>query len=77
MAIMSVMTSAAPLHVIPTPLGKWHVQREGELRPLSEHDNATEAENKARDAGSGEILIHDRYDRVHRVRAELETSAAG
>ena len=60
-----------PLHVVPDRLGGWHVQREGEDRPLSEHTSATDAEGaavrEARDTGSPDVVVHDRYDRVHRA----------
>ena len=60
-----------PLHVVPDRLGGWHVQREGDDRPLSEHTSETDAEGaavrEARDTGSPDVVVHDRYDRVHRV----------
>jgi hypothetical protein len=60
------MTSAAPLHVIPHRLGTWHVQREGDQEPLSEHGSETEAELAAtRNAGGADVIVHDRYERVH------------
>jgi hypothetical protein len=60
------MTSNPPVHVLPHRLGTWFVQREGDRQPLSEHTSATEAELAAtRDAGEGEVIVHDRYQRVH------------
>jgi hypothetical protein len=47
------------------------VQREGDERPLSEHGSETEAERAAtRHAaaiGAPEVIVHDRYERVHRA----------
>ena len=63
------MTSSPVLHVTPTPLGTWRVQRRGDPRPLSEHGSATEAEREARKAGAAQILVRDRYGRVHVIRA--------
>ena len=60
------MPSNAPLHVIPDRLGTWTVQREGESTPLSEHGSETEAEQAAaRNAAGCEVIVHDRYERVH------------
>ena len=63
--------ASPPLHVAPDRLGGWHVQREGEDRPLSEHTNLTDAESaavrEARGTGSPDVVVHDRYDRVHRA----------
>ncbi|WP_028060596.1 DUF2188 domain-containing protein [Candidatus Solirubrobacter pratensis] len=65
------MTSAPPLHVVPHRLGSWHLRREGDERPLSEHGSETEAEQAARRladrAGHRQIVIHDRYGRVRRA----------
>jgi len=64
------MTDTAPLHVIPDQVGGWRVQREGEERPLSEHNSETEAESaavrEARATGTPDVVVHDRYDRTHR-----------
>jgi hypothetical protein len=62
------MTSRAPLHVVPQQRGAWHVQREGDDRPLSEHGTATDAERAAIAEGAREIIVHDRYGRLHRRR---------
>ena len=60
------MTSIPPLHVLPHRLGTWFVQREGDHEPLSEHGSETEAELVAtRDAGAADVIVHDRYERVH------------
>jgi hypothetical protein len=60
------MPSTAPLHVIPHRLGTWHVQREGDQEPLSEHGSETAAELAAtRDAAGADVIVHDRYERVH------------
>jgi hypothetical protein len=62
------MTSNPLLHVIPHRLGTWHVQREGDQEPLSEHSSETEAELAAtHEAGTAEVVVHDRYERVHLV----------
>jgi hypothetical protein len=66
---ITAMTWNTPLHVLPHRLGTWYVQREGDDEPLSEHGNETEAELAAtREAGTGEVIVHDRYQRVHDVR---------
>jgi hypothetical protein len=68
-ATIAAMPSNPPLHVLPHRLGTWFVQREGDHEPLSEHGNETEAELAAtREAGTGEVIVHDRYQRVHDVR---------
>ena len=60
------MTSNPALHVLPHRLGTWFVQREGDHEPLSEHSSETEAELAAtREPGADEIIVHDRYERVH------------
>jgi hypothetical protein len=65
------MVCPAALHVVPHPLGSWHVQREGEDRPLSEHDSETAAELsavlRAHATDTPEVVVHDRYDRLHRA----------
>ena len=62
-----------PLHVVPDQVGGWSVRRDGTDQPLSEHASATAAESaavrEARTTGTPEVLVRDRYDRVH--RAEL------
>ena len=62
------MTSSPVLQITPTPLGKWHVQRNDDPRPLSEHNSATEAEREARKTGARQIDVRDRYGRVRLVR---------
>jgi hypothetical protein len=60
------MTSNLPLHVLPHRLGMWFVQREGDQEPISEHGSETEAELAAtRDPDTPEVIVHDRYARVH------------
>ena len=43
--------------------------REGEDQPLSEHNSETDAEgaavSEARATDTSEVVVHDRYDRVH------------
>jgi hypothetical protein len=55
--------------------GVWRVEPEGGDRPLSEHGSETEAERAAaRHAvatGAEEIVVHDRYHRVHSARAPV------
>ena len=64
----------SPLHVIPDHVGGWRVQREGVDQPLSEHNSATDAESaavrEARDTGTPDVVIHDRYDRIHRTEQQ-------
>jgi hypothetical protein len=61
------MTSAAALHILPHKRGSRRVQRQGDEHPPSEHDSETEAEadRAAAALGAGEIIVHDRYGRVH------------
>ncbi len=65
------MSLSSPLHVVPDRLGAWHIQREGEDRPLSIHRTTTDAEREAircaRATGAVEVVIHDRYGRTHRA----------
>jgi Uncharacterized protein conserved in bacteria (DUF2188) len=65
--------ASPPLHVLPDRVGGWRVEREGEDRPLSEHNSETDAEgaavSEARATDTPEVVVHDRYDRVR--RAEL------
>jgi hypothetical protein len=66
------MTFARPIHVLPHKLGGWSVQREGDAQPLSEHGNATDAERAATyeaaaSAPAPEVLVHDRYERLHQA----------
>jgi hypothetical protein len=61
------MSRTPPIHVLPHERGSWRVQREGDDRPLSEHDSETEAERAAAAAGASEIIVHDRYGRLHRA----------
>lgn len=67
------VTSDTPtLHVRAASRGGWLVVDEDrQASPLSEHSDATAAERAARDelrarGGSGEVLVHDRYNRVRR-----------
>jgi hypothetical protein len=66
------MTSVSPLHVVPDRVGGWHVHREGEDLPLSDHDSATAAElaalRQADRSGANEVVVHDRYGRIHRAQ---------
>ena len=60
---------STPLHVLPDRVGGWRVVREGEDQPLSEHNSETDAEgaavSEARATDTSEVVVHDRYDRVH------------
>ena len=60
-----------PLHVVPDRSAAGTSQREGEDRPLSEHNSETDAEGaavrEARATGTPDVVVHDRYDRVHRA----------
>ena len=71
------MTAIPLLHVLPHERGSWRVQREGEDRPLSEHDSATAAERSAVAAGAREVIVHDRYGRLHRVRGSAHGRRPG
>ena len=61
---------AQNIHVEPRGWS-WLVRREGDVGPLSEHGDATEATReaceRARRAETALVLVHDRYARVHRV----------
>ena len=63
------MTPSRTLHVVPDRLGHWHVCREGEDQPLSDHESATDAERaavrQADRSGVDEVVVHDRYERTH------------
>jgi sulfide:quinone oxidoreductase len=62
------MTPKRPLHVLADRLGRWRVEREGDDQPLSQHDNETAAEVAAtEDEGTAEVIVHDRYERLHRA----------
>lgn len=65
------MTPSPPLHVVPDRLGYWHVCREGEDQPLSDHESATDAERaavrQADRSGADAVVVHDRYERTHRA----------
>ncbi len=67
------MTSSPRIHVVPHDRGGWCVQCEGDERPLSEHGSETEAElvatRHAAATGAPEVVVHDRYWRVHRAPA--------
>jgi hypothetical protein len=64
---------ASTIHVEPTSTGRWIVRLDDERESLSEHESATDAERAARDLaqheGAEDVLLHDRYARVHRVEA--------
>jgi D-aminopeptidase len=69
------MISSPPLHIVSDRLGRWQVQREGEDQPLSDHESATDAERaavrQADRSGASEVLVHDRYERVHRAQRRV------
>lgn len=58
--------------MIPDRVGGWRVEREGAEHPLSQHDSETEAEGAAvraaRDTETSDVVIHDRYDRIHEAK---------
>ena len=60
-----------PLHVHADRRGVWRVESEDEPHTLSEHASETQAERAAKrhaaETGAPEIVVHDRYDRVHSV----------
>jgi hypothetical protein len=61
----------ARLHVRPDQRGVWRVHCEGKERVLSEHLSETEAERAAARlaavTGVQEVIVHDRYHRVHNL----------
>jgi hypothetical protein len=70
---------APPIHVEPSPEGRWIVRHENEREALSEHGSATEAVDIARDLAQVEgvslVLLHDRYARIHFLRPERRPEA--
>ena len=71
---------AQDIHVEPRGWS-WVVRREGDVGPLSEHDDATEATREACERagreGTALVLVHDRYARVHRVDWRRRHTADG
>ena len=67
------MNAPPPIHVVPHPRGSWSVRYEGHEQPLSEHNSETDAERAATEhaavTGADEVIIHDRYGRLHKVPA--------
>lgn len=67
-----VPSETPTLHVRAASRGGWLVVDEDrQAAPLSEHADATAAERAARRelqarGGDGEVLVHDRYNRVRR-----------
>ena len=65
------------IHVVPGRTGRWSVHA-AQAAPAYVHENATEAQTAAwrmaTSHGAQEILVHDRYCRVHvtRVRAPAD-----
>lgn len=59
---------STPLHVVPTRLGRWRILREDDERPLSVHENATDALRRAKADAHGDVILHDRYGRTHVAR---------
>jgi menaquinone-dependent protoporphyrinogen oxidase len=58
----------APIHVVPDARGSWQVRRHGDDAALSVHGSETDAERAAATAGVAEIVVHDRYGRVHDIK---------
>ena len=58
---------ASHVHVEANRKGRWIVRREDERQPLSEHENATEAQRVACELadleGAAGVFLHDRYPR--------------
>jgi len=72
---MTPATPAPPrVHVIPGRAGAWTVRTDGSGRVESVHPSTTQAERAAqrlaRARGAREVIVHDRYCRVHRVPLE-------
>lgn len=67
-----VPSESPTLHVRAASRGGWLVLDEDrDAAPLSEHSDATAAERAARNeliarGGDGQVLVHDRYNRVRR-----------
>ena len=65
------MRAVSPIHVISDDRGTWRVQSEGAPAPVSRHGSATDAERaavrQARLTGAPDVIVHDRYDRLHRA----------
>jgi hypothetical protein len=62
------MIRKRPLHILADRVGRWRVQREGDDHALSRHDSETEAELAAtEDEGTDVVIVHDRYERLHRA----------
>lgn len=72
------MSASPSLHVVPNRFGRWRVLMDGQDEPLSEHDSATDAERdalrRASTTGCHEVVVHDRYGRLH--RSEVPVGAA-
>jgi hypothetical protein len=66
-----VVMTAPVIHVKCTDTGNWLVHPEDCDEPISEHPNETLAELAALEhaaaRGNGEVVVHDRYRRVHRA----------
>ncbi len=64
------MSAPPAIHVVPDERGDWWVQRDDEPLPLSEHGTETDAERAAalhaQRLGATEVIVHDRYGRLHR-----------
>ena len=66
---------ASHVHVEANRKGRWIVRREDERQPLSEHENATEAQRVACELadleGAAGVVLRDRYARVRHVRTDV------
>ncbi len=65
--------ASGQVHVVPSELGHWMVL-DGHRRPHSMHPTQTDAERAALEYAAqckaSDVVLHDRYKRVHQVRHE-------
>ena len=71
---------APTVHVLPGPHGGWLVRVDDESSGATEHATVNHAERHARRRaqmlGVATVLVHDRYDRIHRVSGCSRASRA-
>ena len=63
------------LHVEPRN-GAWVVRSDDRSAPVSEHGDAAEATLAACRTGAAQVLVHDRYHRVHVARPQRRFTRA-
>lgn len=66
------------IHILCTDTGTWTVYVDSDDLPVSAHSNETSAEvaalELARSLGGADVIVHDRYRRVHRATLEVTRS---